>query len=109
MKKTVGSLLCIAAVLCIVLGIYQICSPTYKADKEEYLEWSQIYEDARLQVGAFGFYDLKQNMADLASDAYKFASEAKSEIDEAHIRCGILLVLGVACGISGCIFVKSEK
>ena len=102
MKRKFSIVLCILGVACILIGLFQVVSPSYQYYKEQYNECMELYETAKLEMQTSLFYDIRQNYADIASNVYGTALHWQSKIEQSNIICIVLCVLGgaaIAVGI----------
>jgi len=95
-KRKFSIALCILGVACILIGLFQVVSPSYQYNKEQYNECMELYESAKLEVQTSLFYDIRQNYIDIASDMYGTALHWQSKIEQSNIICIVLCVLGIS-------------
>ena len=96
MKRKFSIALCILGVACILIGLFQVVSPSYQYNKEQYNECMELYESAKLEMQTSLFYDIRQNYIDIVSDIYGTALHWQSKIEQSNIICIVLCVLGIS-------------
>ena len=100
-KRNFRVILCILGAACILIGLFQVVSPSYQYNKKQYNKCMQLYESAKLNVQTSLFNDIRQNYADIAGESYGLALYWQDKIDRCNLICIVLCVLGGSMEVAG--------